>query len=142
MGMRGDMGVLRVAESAGRVVHRTYDVAGEGQRSIVRGGRFGERRHVVVPLGTVDALRREQVGIGALPATGYGGTVEVDQEVMAGGTLHQVDAEVHVFLVLTAEEVNLHTCHANLLAPGKLLLAVLGLVQTVFRCRSTVHPAY
>ena len=76
------------------------------------GSLGGKRRHVVIPLGTIDALGRHQVGIGALPATGYGGTMEVDQQMVTGGTLQQVDAVVHVALVVAAEEVNLHTGNA------------------------------
>ena len=101
-----------------------------------------EVRHIVIPLGTIDALRREQVGISTLPTTWDGSAVEVHQQVVTGCTLHQVLTIVHVHLIVAAEEVYLHTCHTNLLAPGKLLLTILRFVQTVLRSRGTIHPPY
>ena len=141
VGMSGDMRMLRVAERTGGVVHRAYDIAGEGQRGIMGSSLVGKCRYVVVPFGTIDALGAHQVRIGTLPATGNGSAVEVDQQMMLGGTLQQVDAIVHVLLGVAGEEVNLHTGHANLLAPGKLLLAVFGLVQAELRARGTIDPA-
>ena len=68
--------------------------------------------------------------------------MEVDEQVMTGSTLQQVDAIVHVHLVVAREEVDLHTSHTDLFAPGKLALAVFGLVQTVFGPWGTIYPAH
>ena len=103
---------------------------------------LGARTYIVIPLGTIDGLCGEQVGIGALPAAGDGGTVEVDQQMMLGGTLQEIDAVVHVHLVIAREEIDLHTSYTYLLAPGKLLFAILSLVQSVLRRRSTIYPAH
>jgi hypothetical protein len=40
---------------------------------------IGECGAIVVPLSTIDGLYAHQVGIGALPTTGYGSTMEIDQ---------------------------------------------------------------
>ena len=142
VGIRGDMRMLRVGEGARRVVHRSDDIAGEGQRGVMGSRLLGERTYVVVPLGTIHGLGGEQVGIGALPAAGDGGTVEVDQQMMLGRTLQEIDAVVHVHLVIAREEIDFHTSYTNLLAPGELLFAVLGLVESVLRRGSTINPAH
>ena len=134
--------MLGVAEGTWGIVHRPDDIAGEGQRGIMRCGLFGECRHIIVPLGPIDALGGEQVRISTLPTTGYGSTVEVHQQMVTGGTLHQFDAIVHVHLVVAREEVDLHTSHPDLLAPGKFLLTILRFVQTVLGCWRTIHPTH
>ena len=136
------MRMLRVAERTGRIVHRTDDITGEGQCGIMTGSLIGEGSDIVIPLSTIDALCTHQVGPCALPATGYRSTVEVDEQVVAGSTLQQVELEVHILLVITGEEVNLHTSHTDLLTPGKLTFAVFGLVETELRGRSTIDPPY
>ena len=57
----GDVGMLRVAKGTGCVVHRANHVAREGQGGVVAGSLVGEGRHVVVPLGTIDPLSREEI---------------------------------------------------------------------------------
>src|SRR5574344_937930 len=142
MSMRGDMWMLRVGESTWSVVHRSYHIAGERKRGIVGCGFLGEGRHIVIPLCTIHAFSGEEMGICALPATWDGSTVEIDQQMMACRTLKKVKAIIHVHLVVAREEVNLHACHTNLLAPRKFLLTVFWLVQAELRARSTVDPAY
>ena len=142
VGVACDVRMLRVAEGAGRIVHGADDVAGEGQCGVVRCGLFRKGSHVVVPLSTVDAFCRHQVGPCALPSAGNGGTVEVHQQVMTGSALQQVDAVVHVLLCVAAEEVNLHAGHTNLLTPRELFLAVFGLVQAELRAWCAVDPSH
>ena len=142
MGVAGDVRMLRVAEGTGRIVHRADDVAGEGQGGIVCSRLLGEVRHIVVPLSAIDALRRHKVRPCALPSARDRGAVEVDQQVVTGSTLEEVDAVVHVLLCVAAEEVDLHAGYAYLLAPGEFLLTILGLVQTELRARGAVDPAY
>ena len=142
MGMCSDMRMLRVAECARGIVHRTNHITGERQCGIVGSRLLGEGRHIIIPLGTIDALGTHQVGIGALPATRDGGTMEINQQMVLGSTLQQVDAIVHILLGIAREEVDLHASHTNLLAPGKLLLTVFGLVQTELRTGSTIYPTH
>ena len=97
---------------------------------------------IVVPLGAEHTFCGEQVRISTLPTTGYGGTMEVNQEVMTGSRLEKVDAEVHVHLTVAREEINLHTCDPYFLAPGEFLLTVLGTVQTELRRRSAINPSH
>ena len=68
--------------------------------------------------------------------------MEVYQKMVTGGTLHEVDTIVHVLLVLTTEEIYLHTSNANLLTPCELLLAVLRLIQAKLRRRSAIDPTH
>ena len=142
MGIGGDMGMLRIAERTGCVVHRPNHVAGERQGGIMTGSLVGEGRHIVVPFSTIDGLRGEQVRPCALPATRNRCAMEIHQQMMAGGTFQQILLVVHIQLVVAGEEINLHASHTHPLAPGKLLLAVLFLVQAVFRCGSTIHPTH
>ena len=67
--------------------------------------------------------------------------MEIDQQVMFRGGLHQVDAIVDVLLRVAREEIDLHACDADALAPGELRLAVFRLVQEVFRARRAVGPS-
>ena len=106
------------------------------------GSLLGEGCHIIIPFRTIDPFRTQQIGTCALPASGDGGSVEVDKQMVTGSTFQQVLTVVHVHLVVAREEVYLHACHTNLLAPGKLLLTVLGLVQAVFGCRGSVYPAH
>ena len=142
VGIGGDMGMLRIAERTGCVVHRPNHVAGERQGGIMAGSLVGEGRHIVVPFSTIDGLRGEQVWPCALPATRNRRAMEIHQQMMAGGTFQQILLVVHIQLVVAGEEINLHASHTHPLAPCKLLLAVLFLVQTVFRCGSTIHPSH
>ena len=79
VGIRGDVRMLRVAEGTRGIVHRANDITREGQRGIVAGSLLREVRHVVVPLGTIDALGGKQIRISALPSARDWGTVEVHQ---------------------------------------------------------------
>ena len=64
------------------------------------GGLTGKRGNVVIPLGAIDPLGRHEVRPRALPAARNGGAMEVYQQMMAGCALQQVDAVVHVQLVV------------------------------------------
>ena len=64
------------------------------------GCKRGECAVVVIPLSSKYTLRREQVGVGSLPATGNSGTMEIDQQVVARGILEQINAVVHVHLTV------------------------------------------
>ena len=68
--------------------------------------------------------------------------MEVDEQVMTGCALEQVETVVHVTLVVAGEEVDLHAGHAQFLTPGKLALAVLGLIQPELGRGGTVDPPY
>ena len=85
--MGGDVWMLRVAKGARRVVHRSDDVACEGQHAVMRRSLSGERRHVVIPFGTIDALRGEKVRPRSLPAARNRSAMEVHQQMMARATL-------------------------------------------------------
>ena len=67
--------------------------------------------------------------------------MEVDKQMVARSRLQEVEAVVHVHLVVAGEEVDLHASHTHLLAPGELFLTILGLVQTVFGGRCPVDPS-
>ena len=56
MGQRGDMRMLRVAESTRGIVHRTYHIAGEGQRGVMTRSLSCKGGYVVIPLSPIDAL--------------------------------------------------------------------------------------
>ena len=100
VGIAGDVWMLRIAEGTWCVVHRTDDVTGKGQCGVMTGCYVGKCGHVVVPLGTIHTLGRHEVGVGALPSTRYGGTMEVNQQMMLGGTLQQVDTVSHIALTV------------------------------------------
>ena len=68
--------------------------------------------------------------------------MEIYQQVMLGGTFEQIEAIVHVHLVVAGEEVDLHARHTDLLTPCELLFTIFRLVQTVLRCRGTIHPTH
>ena len=96
--------------------------------------------YVIIPLCSINALRRHQIGISTLPASRNGRAVEIHQQVMTGSTLQKIEAIVHIHLIVAGEEVDLHTSHTDLLTPGEFLLTVFGLVQAVFGRRSAIHP--
>ena len=98
--------------------------------------------YVIIPLCSINALRRHQIGISTLPTSGNGRAVEIHQQVMTGSTLQKIEAIVHIHLIVTREEVDLDTGHTNLLTPGEFFLTIFGLVQTIFRCRGTIHPTH
>ena len=142
VGMGGNVWMLRVGEGAWGIVHRSYDIACERESGIVGGCLLGEGRHIVVPLCSVDTLGREEVGIGALPSSWDGRSVEVDEEMVASGSFEEVDAVAHVHLVVAREEVNLHSCHTEALAPGELLLAVFRFIESELWSWSAIDPSH
>ena len=142
MSMGSDVRMLRIRESTRRIVHRTYHVTREWQCGIVSSCTLSESGHIVVPLSTIHTLCGKQIGISALPTTWNGSTMEIHQQMVTGSTFEQVDAVIHIHLVVSREKVNLHTSHTNLLTPRKLLLTVFRFVQAIFRTRSTIHPSY
>jgi hypothetical protein len=54
--------------------------------------------------------------------------MEVDKQMMASSTLQQVELEIHITLIITREEVNLHASDTNLFAPRKLFLSIFRFV--------------
>lgn len=56
VGMGGDVWMLGVGEGAWGIVHRSYDIACEGESGVVGGSFLGECRHIVVPLCSVYTL--------------------------------------------------------------------------------------
>ena len=142
MAMSGDVRMLRVAKGTRRVVHRSDDISCEGQHAVMRRSLAGERRHVVIPFGTIDALRGEKVRPRALPAARNRSAMEVHQQMMARAALQQVLTVLHVHLVIAGEEVDLHTCHPDALTPSELSLAVFRFVQSELRSRCTIDPSH
>ena len=139
--MRSDVGMLRVAECARGIVHRTNDISSERQHGIMRGGLCCKGRHVVIPFCTIYALCTHQVRPSSLPATRNGSTMKVNEQMMTSCTLQQVNAVVHIHLIISRKEVNLHASHTNPFAPSKLLLTVFRLVQAELRTRRTIYPS-
>ena len=82
------------------------------------------------------------MGIGALPAAGDGGTVEVDEQMVARSRLKEIHLIVHVGLRVACKEIDLHACYSQLMTPGKLTFAVLRLVQAELWTWSAVNPPY
>ena len=67
--------------------------------------------------------------------------MEIDQHIMAGCTLHEFDAIVHVHLVVTAEEIDLHSGNAEFFAPCEFLLTILWIIKTELRAWSSIDPS-
>ena len=97
----------------------------------------GQRRFIVIPLGTIDALNCHEVRICALPASWYCCSMEVHHEMMACCTFQEVDAILHCLLLVSSKEVNLHTCHSHLLEPCELSFSVFWCIESLMRSRST-----
>ena len=53
------------------------------------GSLVGESGYVIVPLSTVYALGSHQVRPCALPSSGNGGAMEINQQMMTGGSFEQ-----------------------------------------------------
>jgi hypothetical protein len=87
VGVGGDMRMLGVAEGTRGIVHRTYDIASKGERSIMTGSLLGKGGNIIIPLCTIYSFSRKKVRIGALPATRNGGSVEIYQQMMTSSTL-------------------------------------------------------
>ena len=68
--------------------------------------------------------------------------MEVDQQVMACGTLKQVDTIVHVKLTVAREKVDLHACHTDFLTPSELFLTVLRLIEAELRGGGAIDPTH
>src|SRR5574344_556839 len=62
--------------------------------------------------------------------------------MVASSCFEEVDAVAHVHLVVAREEVNLHSCHSEALAPGELLLAVFWFVKSELWSGSTIDPSH
>ena len=142
MGMGGDVRMLGVAERTWGIIHRTNHVACEWECGVMTSRLLRKSRHVVIPFRTIDALCGKQVGPCALPPSRNGRAMEVDQQVMSGGTLEQVEAVVHVALIVAREEVDLHASHAQTLTPSELLLTVLWFVEPELGTRGAIYPSY
>ena len=138
--VRRNVRVLRIGKRARCVVHRADNVAGKRQRGVVGGSLVGEGRHVVVPLGAVNRLCAQQIGIGALPAARQSGAVEIDRKVVFCSRLQKVDTIVHIELVVAREEVDFHASNPDFFEPRELFLTVFGLVQAELRTRRAVNP--
>ena len=75
--------------------------------------------------------------IGALPATGYGGTVEVHHELMLGGGLEDIKIVVDHAYAVGTKEVHLDTLDSHIAYPGKLTVAPVRVVEAVAWTRTT-----
>ena len=90
---------------------------------------------VVIPFRSIYSLNTYEVRICSLPSSWYCRSVEVDHQMMPCGTFQQVDTVFHRLLLVSGEEINLHSCHTHLLKPCKLPLAVFGGIQSLMRSR-------
>ena len=133
MTVSGYMLVLAVGEGTGGIVHGAYHIAGKGQRGVMGGCCIGHARGVVVPLGSVDGLHGHEVGPEAAPASWYGASVKVHEQMMTGGILKDIGIILNHARAVRQEEIHLDAGHAHLLKAGHLTLAGLGCNQTVLR---------
>ena len=121
---------VAVAECAGGVIHGAGQHAREGQRGVVHGTRAGAQLQILL---AHHAFAGHQVRIGAPQAVGLVCAVEVDHEMMRGGSFHHAVIEAHHPLVVAVHKVDLDAGDAPLLEERK------GLVH-VFVDRGPVRP--
>ena len=138
--MGSDVRMLRIGKGARCIVHRTDDIAREGQCGIVGGSTLGKRGTIVVPLCSIDGLCAQQVGIGSLPTTRYGGSVEVDTEMMTSCTLKQVNHKGHILIGIAREEVNLDTYYTKPSDICEFTFTVFRFIESELRSWSTINP--
>ena len=113
-GVGGIGGLGAVDHGSLGVVHRSGEHAGKGYGDIV------ERLVVLLdgaPLGlllSVDTLKVDDIGIGAVESGGLVGAVEVDEQVVLGGHLGGTVVEVYDARVVAVDEVDLEALDSHL----------------------------
>ena len=104
------------------------------------GGCIRENRQVVVPFCTIYAFGGHKVRIGSLPAARECGSMEIDEKAVSGSILHEVDIIVHVFGVVSVEEVHFDAVNPLFFKPGVFFLPVFFFVEPVVRGWGSVNP--